>query len=126
MLARVLAASALVTWPALFAAGELPSEGGPLGGKGDDFVVAVVIALLVIGLLAAGWLGPLWAMSIWVVAAGLAVPVLYEVIRPTVCRSDVSGMDCPSAALAVVFTVPALLLVLLGSGVRRVAGHGRS
>ena len=126
MLARVVAGSVALTWPALLAADELPGDGA-LNGKFDDIVTGTLLVLLLVGLLAAGLLRPLWAVLVAVAVFGIAVPVIYEAVRPTECPADVSGMDCPSNALAGVLVLPGLLVVLLGSVLpSRRAGAGNA
>jgi hypothetical protein len=58
VIARLLARSIPVTWPALLIVDGWPS-GGALNGKADDFITGAIAALLIVGLLAAGWLKPL-------------------------------------------------------------------
>jgi hypothetical protein len=111
----------LVSWPALLAADELPQDGA-LNGKADDFVTGGIVTLLIVGLLAAGWLRPMWAVLVAILAVGVAVPILYELVRPTVCPAGVSGMDCIPGSFSAIAALPGLLLVLAGAGVRRVAG----
>ena len=111
----------MVSWSALFAAEELPQDGA-LNGKADDVVTGLIVALLVVGLFAAGWLRPLWPVLIGVLVIGVAVPVLYEAVRPTVCSAYVSGMDCIPESFSAVYAVPGLLVVLTGSCARRLAG----
>ena len=121
MLARLLAGSVVVTWPALLVVDGLPSD-APLAGKTDDFVTGGIVALLIVGLLAAGWLKPRWAVIGAVLFIGFGVPMLYEALHPTHCPEGESGMDCPSAVFSAVFALPGVLLVLMGSVARSAAG----
>ena len=121
MLARSLAGSVVVTWPALLVADQLPSDGA-LNGKADDFLTGGIIALLIFGLLASGWLKPKWAVLVAVCFLGIAVPMLYANLQPTHCPVNESGMDCIPVSFSAVLALPGVLLVLVGSAARRTAG----
>ena len=124
MLARLLAGSVLVTWPALLVVDQLPSDGA-LNGKADDFLTGGIVALLIVGLLAAGWLKPRWAVLVAVLFLGFGAPMLYETLQPTECPEGESGMDCIPVAFSAVFALPGVLLVLVGSVARSVAGSAQ-
>ena len=120
MLARLLAGSVVLTWPALLVVDQSPS-GGVLNGKADDFLTGGVIALLIVGLLAAGWLKPRWAVLGAVLFLGFGVPMLYEALQPTHCPEGESGMDCIPVSFSAAFALPGVLLVLMGSIARSAA-----
>ena len=121
MAARLLAGSIVVTWPALLTIAGLPADGA-MSGKVDDLVTGGIVAWLIVGLLAAGWLKPLRVVLLAVLFVGFAAPILYEALHPTVCPEDTGGMECIPVSFNALFAVPGLLLVLLGSFVRRAAG----
>lgn len=121
MLARLLAGSVVVTWPALLAV-DLSPTNGALNGKTDDFLTGGIVALLIVGLLAAGWLKPRWAVLVAVLFLSFAVPMLYEVLQPTDCPEGESGMDCIPVSFSAVYALPGVLLVLVGSVARSAAG----
>lgn len=102
-------------------ADELAVYGG-LNAKADDFMTGGIVALLIAGVLAAGWLKPLRVVLGAVLLVGVAAPVLYETLNPTVCPDGGGGMDCIPVSFNAAFAVPGLLLVLAGSLVRRAAG----
>jgi hypothetical protein len=121
VLVKLLAASVVVTWPALLASDQLPADGA-LNGKADDAVTGGLVALLLVGLLAAGWLKPLLAVVSAVFVVGAAFPIVYGALAPRECPSGISGMDCLPVSLAAFYAPLAILVVLCGSLVRRVAG----
>jgi len=120
VLARVLAAGVLVTWPALLLVEELPSDGA-LNGKADDVVTGAIVTALLVGLLAAGWLGPLWAVAVAVLVVGIAVPVLLDAVAPRGCPAGATGMDCLPASFAGGLALPGVLVVCCGALLRRIA-----
>ena len=124
MLLRLLAWSPVLTWPAGLAADELPQD-EPLGGKADDLVTGALFTLLIAGLLAAGWR---WSGRAVLAAAlyGAAVPVVYEVVHPTVCPADVGGIDCLPVSFAAPFAALfGAVIVLAGVLLRAATRRGR-
>jgi hypothetical protein len=121
VIARLLAGSIVVTWPALLIVDGLPSDGA-LNGKADDLMTGGIVAVLIVGLLAAGWLKPLRVVLVAVLFNGFGAPILYEALHPTVCPVGVGGMDCIPASFNAVLALPGLLLVIAGAVVRRAAG----
>jgi hypothetical protein len=101
---------------------EAPTKGWGAQRQGRRPRNGRIVTLLIVGLLAAGWLRPLWAALVAVLAVGVAVPILYEAVRPTVCPVGANGTDCIAVSLSAIAALPGLLLVLVGAGVRSVAG----
>jgi hypothetical protein len=121
--AGALAGSVALTWPALLLADELPRDRA-LNGKFDDFVTGGILAVLLAGLIAAGWLRPLWMVLTVIVVLGVGVPLVYEALDPTVCRSDISGMDCLHKSFAALLALPGVVVMLCSALVRRLVARG--